>query len=182
MIIADENYTDPFAEDVPEITETREEALETIETQQCPTCNLLGLDRQPVPQLELHCACSKPVAMDHGIPVGPEQVLAQYNSRPPVLKTRQERPVAPTPIANPGRPVSTTPVMIRPNPTQPVYVAPRPISKCSRCHAPAGPVPASPVHPAPTQPVYVGPRQINRCSKCHAPAGSVPAVHSAPRR
>jgi len=135
--------------EMPEEKVEQEETPEAVETQQCPNCNLLQLEEEPVPKLELYCAC-KPVAVDHGIPVGPDQVLAQYNSRPPILNTNQGRPVstAPTPITNPGRPVYATPIM-RPNPAQPVYVAPRPINKCSKCHTYAGPVPVSPVHAAP---------------------------------
>jgi hypothetical protein len=173
MIAANENHHGSFAEAVPDITETQypncdlpqpervapelpeeeveqAEALVTVETQQCRNCNLLQLEEEPAPKLEIYCAC-KPVAVDHGIPVGPDQVLAQYNSRPPILNTNQGRPVSviPTPITNPGRPVSTAPIMIRPNSSQPVYVAPRPINQCSKCHAPAGPVPVSPVHSAP---------------------------------
>ncbi len=185
MITDDKNRTGSFAEEVPEVTETQqrpgcnllqleeaepempkeeveqEETPEAVETQQCPNCNLLQFEEEPVPQLEPYCECSKPVGVDHGIPVGPEQVLAQYNSRPPIMKTNPGRPVsaAPTPITNPGRPVSTIPtqinpnsgrpvsnalIQIRPNPTQPIYVAPTPINTCSRRPAYAAPVPNSP--------------------------------------
>jgi hypothetical protein len=190
MIPTDKNPAGPFAEQAPEVTEAQqcpncnlpqpeivepemseeeveqEETPEAVETQQCCHCNLPQLDEDPVPEMELSCACSKPVAMDHGIPVGPEQVLAQYNSRPPLVNVKLVLPAsaAPTPVKNPGRPisaipiqinqnsqypVSATPIQTRPNPAQPVYVAPRPINKCSKCHNYADPLPARPVHSAP---------------------------------
>jgi len=141
MTTADQNLTSPFAEEIPEVAET----------QQCLSCNLLQLEEEPTPKMELSCACSKPVAIDKGIPVGPEQVLAQYNSRPPILNANFRRPIsaAPIPITNPGPPVYTSPILLRPNPVQPVYVAPRPINACSRRPAYAGPVPISPVRSAP---------------------------------
>jgi hypothetical protein len=172
MIPADQNHTSSFAEEISEVTEKQqcpscnllqlEEAgpempeekveqdgtPETVKTQQCPSCNLLQLEEEPVPKMELSCACSKPVAVDNGIPAGPEQVLAQYNSRPPILNTNPGRPIsaAPIPITNRGRPVSTAPIQIRPTRVQPVYVAPRPINTCSGRPAYAGPVP---VHSSP---------------------------------
>jgi len=142
MIPADQNHADSFAEKVPEVTET----------QQCPNCNLLQLEGEPVSKLELYCACSKPVAVDHGIPVGPDQVLAQYNSRPPMLNTNPGHPVSAIPTQiNPsyGRPVSAAPIQIRTNPVQPVHVAPRPINTCSRRPAYAAPVPVSPGYSTP---------------------------------
>ncbi len=181
MMPADQNSTGSFAEEVPEATETQQcprcdlpqleemwpempeeeveqkETPEAVETQQCPNCNLLQLEEEPGPRLELYCECSKPVATDQGIPVGPEQVLAQYNSRPPILITNPRRPVstAPAPITSPGRPVSNiptqinpnsgrpvsaAPILIRPNPVQPVHVAPRSTSTCSRRPAYAAPI------------------------------------------
>ena len=162
MIPTDKNSTGSFAEEVPEVTETQQcpgcnllqleevgpempkeeveqkETPEAVETQQCPNCNLLQLEEEPGPKLELYCECSKPVAVDHGIPVGPEQVLAQYNSRPPILNTNPRRPVstAPAPITNPGRPVSTIPTQINPNSGRPVSATPihdqaKPHTACS---------------------------------------------------
>jgi hypothetical protein len=114
----------------------REEVTEVTEAQQCPNCALLHTGEKPMQEIELYCACSRP-GTKNGIPVEPEQVLAQYNSRPPVLNTR------------PGRPVYAAPVPIITNPERPVYAAPVPTTTKPGRTDYAAPIPISPVFTAP---------------------------------
>lgn len=124
-------------EENPDAEEKQEEAPEAAETQQCPNYTLF----QPGAELELYCACSKPATVSNGIPVGPEQVLAQYHARPPLLNPNPRHPVYAVPIpvnTNAGQPVSITPRQISgclgypgriqcgTNPGRPAYTAPLP--------------------------------------------------------
>jgi hypothetical protein len=139
--------------ELPEEDVEQDETPEVVGTQQCPNCDLLQTEEEPTPDIELYCACSNPDAAEHGIPIAPEQVLAQYNSRPPLLiETRPGRAVPTAPIQikpNPGRPVYHAPIQIRPDHAQPVHVAPIPINTCSRRPAYAAPIlnNPNPAHP-----------------------------------
>lgn len=99
-------------------------APDAVETRQCPSCANL----QPEEEQNLYCACSPQKAVEHGASITPDQVLAQYNSRPPMLINRNTgRPVNAAPIinTNPGRPVYAAPIPINSNPGHLVYAAPR---------------------------------------------------------
>jgi hypothetical protein len=122
--------------EIPEEKEEQEEATEVSETQQCPNCALLHTGEELMQEIALYCACSRP-GTENGIPVAPEQVLAQYNSRPPMLNTRS------------GHPVYAAPAPIVTNPEHPVYAAPVPIITKPGRTAYAAPIPISPVFTAP---------------------------------
>ncbi len=104
----------------PEGDET--ETQDVAETQQCPDCSLLHPDEEP--DLELYCACSPP-GTKNGIPMAPEQVLTQYNSRPPRMNINPVRPAYAAPVPanpSPGRPIYAVPIQT--NPARPAYTTP----------------------------------------------------------
>ncbi len=100
------------------------------EVQQCPSCAKL------VDVLKLYCSCNPQKGPEQRIPNSPQQVLADYNSRPPILvNTIARRPANVAAIlinAQLGRPAYAT---AKPNNAQtvhPVYAAPR-ICNCRKC-------------------------------------------------
>lgn len=97
----------------PETSEEKvrpEEAPVTVEKQKCSNCTEPQSKEELLLEQELYCACSPSDAVGHGALVTPEQVLAQYNSRPPMLIK-----------ANPGRPVYAVHRPINTNPGHPGY-------------------------------------------------------------
>lgn len=96
--------------EIPEDEVKQEETPVAAEAPQCPGCAKL----QPEEKLELQCACSPQKAVENGNSAMPEQVLAQYNSRPPVLVNTNGR----RPFNAAAKPTNT-------QPGRPVYAAPR---------------------------------------------------------